>query len=422
MSLTKRFSVGLALAICLWGICSAQTYAFVNGRWFNGEAFESRTVYVADGVFVAAPPASIDSTYDLGGRYVVPPFGEAHNHNLDSDFRLQDRIRQYLLDGVFYAKMQSSIKRRIEPNRHLFNHPRTVDVAFAHAPLTGSGGHPVRLRERFFDMGRFDGLFESKSQIEGEGYIIIDSERDLRPAWTRVLALAPDFVKANLLYSEEFEERQADSLYFGQKGLNPDLLPYVVRWAHRDGLRVSVHVNTPTDFHYAIVAGVDEVNHLPFPRRGQATEERIRDEDALMASYQGTVVVTTVSLVRRNLEPEDEAWLEQAEATISDNLRILQAHGVTIAVGSDMFGDTSLDEAMYLHELEVFTNLELLKMWCENAPRTIFSERRIGQLADGYEASFLVLGGNPLEDFSQVKDIALRFKQGVDLARVLDAE
>jgi imidazolonepropionase-like amidohydrolase len=38
--------------------------------------------------------------------------------------------------------------------------------------------------------------------------------------------------------------------------------------------------------------------------------------------------------------------------------------------------------------------------------------RRIGKLAPGYEASFLVLDGNPLVDFANVQRIRLRFKQG----------
>ena len=53
-------------------------------------------------------------------------------------------------------------------------------------------------------------------------------------------------------------------------------------------------------------------------------------------------------------------------------------------------------------------------------PKTIFPERKIGHLAEGFEASFLVLEGNPLEEFDHVKDITMRFKQGVDLAGVLE--
>jgi imidazolonepropionase-like amidohydrolase len=55
-------------------------------------------------------------------------------------------------------------------------------------------------------------------------------------------------------------------------------------------------------------------------------------------------------------------------------------------------------------------------MWSEATPRAIFPGRRIGALADGYEASFLALAGDPLEDLANVRRIRLRFKQGVPLA------
>jgi imidazolonepropionase-like amidohydrolase len=45
----------------------------------------------------------------------------------------------------------------------------------------------------------------------------------------------------------------------------------------------------------------------------------------------------------------------------------------------------------------------------------ILPERRIGRLETGYEASFLVLGGDPLTDFRQVRNIRLTFKQGFRL-------
>jgi len=48
---------------------------------------------------------------------------------------------------------------------------------------------------------------------------------------------------------------------------------------------------------------------------------------------------------------------------------------------------------------------------------TIFPKRKIGRLQEGYEASFLVLSANPVNDFAAVEKIALRVKQG----RVLDA-
>lgn len=94
-----------------------------------------------------------------------------------------------------------------------------------------------------------------------------------------------------------------------------------------------------------------------------------------------------------------------------DNLQLLRRHGVRIAIGSD-HADTSLMEAMNLWSLKIFDNLTLLKMWCETTPATIFLDRRIGHLEEGYEASFLVLAKNPLEQFDHVKAITMRFKQG----------
>ena len=71
---------------------------------------------------------------------------------------------------------------------------------------------------------------------------------------------------------------------------------------------------------------------------------------------------------------------------------------------------------MYLHDLKVFSNLELLKMWCENTPRAIFPRRKIGRLQEGYEASFIVLSDNPLDSFDSVTKIKVRFKQGNPIA------
>jgi imidazolonepropionase-like amidohydrolase len=54
-------------------------------------------------------------------------------------------------------------------------------------------------------------------------------------------------------------------------------------------------------------------------------------------------------------------------------------------------------------------------MWTENGARTTFPGRKIGALREGYEASFLVLAGNPLSDLANVRRIVLAVKDGVVL-------
>jgi len=58
------------------------------------------------------------------------------------------------------------------------------------------------------------------------------------------------------------------------------------------------------------------------------------------------------------------------------------------------------------------TPAELLRMWTETTANAIFPGRKIGKLAPGYEASLLVLDGDPLVSFDNVKRIRLRVKQG----------
>jgi imidazolonepropionase-like amidohydrolase len=51
-------------------------------------------------------------------------------------------------------------------------------------------------------------------------------------------------------------------------------------------------------------------------------------------------------------------------------------------------------------------------MWTGDTVEAIFPGRRIGRLKPDYEASFLVLSGNPLVDFFNVTGITRRVKKG----------
>jgi imidazolonepropionase-like amidohydrolase len=222
----------------------------------------------------------------------------------------------------------------------------------------------------------------------------------------------PDFIKTILSHSQSFARRRETPTLFGYNGLDPQLMPRIVKQAHAAGLRVSSHVMSAADFAVAVRAGVDEINHLPGLRFEQGTDEAdylITPEDAKRAAKQGTVVVTTANLAKFSAKGEALAKVQSAQRK---NLQLLKQNGVRLAVGSDNYATTSVAEAMYLKSLDVFDNAELLRMWSVTAAQTIFPRRKIGHLREGYEASFIVLRANPLENFEHVKDIQLRFKQG----------
>ena len=394
---------------------SSKTYGFVNGQWFDGQNFRDERFYSINGVLTSKKPVRVDSVVDLTGKYVVPPFGEAHNHNVENPERIDELVRKYLQDGIFYVKNPNSLPNARTALSGKINVLTAIDVVFANGGLTASGGHPLGVVKRNLERGA-----KPEDWAEGGFYFIIDNLADLDRKWEKILAGQPDFIKTYLQYSEEFEKRKEDNAYLDWRGLNPTLLPEIVRRAHRAGLRVSTHVETATDFRNALIAGVDEINHTPGfrPERGDWTKYdssrfRVTEQDARLAARNRVVVVTTlVSAIDHALQKKEGEPFNEVRSVLVENLRLLKKHDVHLAIGSDSYRQTSLAEALNLQKLGALDNRTLLKMWCETTAVTIFPKRKIGYLKEGYEASFLVLNGNPLQDFANAQKIDRRFKQG----------
>ncbi len=396
----------------------SQAYELINGRWFDGQNFRRRKLYSVGGILTSRKPARMASVVDLKDRHVIPPFGEAHNHNVEwnSEEAFALTRRAYLEAGIFYVKNPNNLPRARAPLFGKINIPASIDVVFANGGLTATGGHPLGVVRRNLASG-------GMTEADGDGgfYFSINDLADLDSKWERILSGKPDFIKTYLQYSEEYQKRKADEAYIDWKALNPALLPEIVRRAHRARLRVSTHVETATDFHNALVAGVDEINHMPGfrPEKNDWTKYRdssrykISEADARLAARKHVVVVTTLaSTINHVLQKKEGEPYDALRALLFHNLQILKRHNVSIAIGSDSYRQTSLVEALNLHKLGVFDNRTLLKMWCEATAATIFPKRKIGQLKEGYEASFLILGGDPLQDFTNVQKIEMRFKQG----------
>jgi imidazolonepropionase-like amidohydrolase len=391
-------------------------YELRDGRWLGADGFRAGTRWAVGGRITMRRPARIDSVIDLAGRWVVPPFGEAHNHNVEysTPGRTDSLIRRYLRDGVFYVKNPGNLPRGRDSLAGRVNVPNGVDVVFANGLLTATGGHPTGLYLRNRARGAM-----TPADSDGGFLWILDSLPDLARKWPRILAGRPDFIKVVLVHSEEFARRRSDSAYFNWRGLDPALVPEVVRRAHAAGLRVSAHVETAADFHAALVGGVDEINHVPGFRGDEHTRiteparYEVTADDAKLAAARRVWVVTTLSGFSV-LDPHgpDSLTRRAADSLFVRNLRVLRAAGVPLAIGSDSYRDDSVQEAAYLATLGVFTPLELLRTWSEATPRAIFPARRVGCLDDGCEASLLLLAADPSADFASTKRIVLRMKDG----------
>src|SRR5215467_8399929 len=115
---------------------------FVGGLWFDGNGFRQATFFSVGGLLTRKKPSGTIHTVDLKGGYVVPAYGDAHNHFPDSNNTMSWANPRFLDSGVFYILNPNDIAEQSIPLRDVLGKPATVDVLFAHAGFTCPGGHP----------------------------------------------------------------------------------------------------------------------------------------------------------------------------------------------------------------------------------------------------------------------------------------
>ena len=379
-----------------------------GGLVWTGAAFEPRTLYVQDGLFVADRPATVDREVDATGRWVLPPLAEAHSHRFATSWDSASSRLDFLRSGALYVANLCNPRDSREQCRGEVGGATGIDVLFTNGGLTGTGGHPVRLYEELH-VGVYKQPHETFwEQNNDSTFFIVDDEEDLAAKWPLVLAGKPDLIKTLLSSSEEYELRRDDERYYGSKGLDPGLLPAIVERARAAGLRVATHVDTAADFRHALAARVDLVVHTPgYGARSEEDWERyaLTEADARLARELGLVHVTTSSLASR----------DAGRKLMKHNLGLLKAAGVKLAIGSDQWDDALAREREALVALELFEPAELVRVWCEDTPRALFPDRRIGRLEPGCEGSLILLGGDPLADPAHLGDVELVAKRGLVL-------
>jgi len=408
MTFTKRAIVafGLVLLACHPQPTRSDEPAteYRGGRWFDGQKFVAKTMWVTGETFAQSRPPNVGQVVELHDGFVVPPYAEGHNHWLEP--KLVDAyVQTYLREGIFYVKDQSTAPQFHDAMRSSLNSPSSVDYIAAHQGFTGPLGHPIELIVGLSQMGILPAEW-GKTFAEGDAVFVVTSEQEIDKAWPRLIAGHPDFVKLFLVHSDEYAKRRDDAaLGPKQRGLDPALVPAIVSRAHAAHLRVSAHIENAHDFHVAIAAGVDDIAHMPFVDKAQPDTYRLDPADLAAAAARGVSIATTLDWMRE----EPDAHQIQV---VHDNFAAMKHAGNTIVIGTDLFRQTASGEADFIASEHLMTNLELLQAWSVTTPRAIFRDRKIGRLADGFEASFLVLRGDPLADFAHTHDIVMRVKQG----------
>lgn len=381
---------------------SAAQIEITGAQCFDGETFVSRDLRIANGRFTDSKfKTGAAERVDLTGRWIVPPFADAHSHSFgEGQPSLEkERAANYVRDGVFYVMSQGNLPLSAADQATMgVNTAGGPDVSFANGMIISPEG-PVRgfYEAIVFPSGAFPG--RTFASLADSRYFEVPDVATLDAKWPLIRAQRSDFVKV-YLHNTERDSSISFAPFFKGTGVSPAVLKQLVLKAHSAGLRVSAHVSSAGDILAALDAKVDMLAHV--------TDGPITDAIAARVAAAGIPIATTMAFRARVMPPPAKAILE-------NNLRLLREAGANIVLGADTPPDTGVKEAAYLAATKLWTNAELLRMWTISTPKAIHPSRLLG-FSEGDEASFLVLAQDPLESWQATRTIERRMKKGVWLS------
>jgi len=398
--------------------------AFTGGQVFDGRRFVGRNICVA-GIRIVACPAQADETVELDGSYVTPPFGDAHTHHFDGPFTLGWHNSMGIESGAFYAMTMTAPTGGVLEIRDRLRGPGNVDVATSLGGLTGPDSHPAEIYEalalniRSYEeqVARADEI-HAGSRYADNAYYVVETEQDVAEKLALLLSNEPDHVKVYLRHSERYAEGWGKWGPGG--GVDPGLLPEIARLTEEAGLRLAVAVSSIEDFRASLSAEADIVTHLPCYQDTEsdpssiyydvstAEECRLSAADAEAAARIGTVGTLITTEWAKDRPDKIVDWERQ-------NVAKLRAAGATLVVATNAYGSMLTEGLIAGVEKGFFEPSDMLRMATMDTPGVIFPNRRVGCLDVGCEASFIAFAENPLEDFTAIRTIRVRVKDGQPL-------
>ena len=280
----------------------------------------------------------------------------------------------------------------------------------------------------------------------------------------------------NLLAGDEAAAKKAidflvERKYEGLKiysSIKPELVPFMTKYAHEHGLRVSGHIPAGMRAADAVDAGYDEIQHINMvllnfmpevtETRGPArfTEVARRSPDLDLSSAEvrafiarlkdrGVVVDPTVTVFENmftsrlgtpspsyamivdRMPPQVRRWFltgglpvpegmdERYRAALRkmlDMIGVLHESGVTIVAGTDALPGFALHRELELYVQAGIAPKDVLRIATLTAAQVAKRDRDLGTIEPGKLADLILVDGDPTRNISDIRRVTMVVKDG----------
>lgn len=348
---------------------NARPIAFINGTLIDGTGGapvkNGRIVFRNGEIIAVGSAAEIliprnARIIDVEGAAILPGFVNAHVHTgLDPK-----SLRDWIWAGV------TTLRDLGYPGEiHIYFHYRDLvnqdpllpNLVGAGPVVTVPDGYPIAIRN-------YPG-------------VTVTSPEDAEMQINALLDLGANVIKVAL---EDLG---------GIPTLSKEELKAIVQTAHARGIPVSAHVTKTDLLKRALEAGVDDANHM--------VQDRLPDSVIVRMVDAGMILVPT-------LHPTSGNYPDIRKIQIGNLRRFVQAGGI-VALGDD--AASSHDSiGMPIREMELMqeagmTPMQIIVAGTRNGAMVCRLLDTVGTLEPGKQADFIVVAGNPLENFAVLNEL-----------------
>ena len=423
------------------------SYLIHDARLFlgDGRVVEQGSVLVKDGKIAqifegpSPDPKALDAQAIEGaGKTLLPGLIDVHVHlganggisaaaYQKQDGALERELAAYLYSGVTTVKSAGDAVNDALQLRAKFNSGERLGAElFLVGPLfTIDGGHGTEILNAV--------PVEVRRSVEPQFLRLPHTPQEAEAQVMELHRQGVDGIKAIL-------ESGAGATHFNR--MDPQIVKAIGEAARQAGLPLVVHTGDARDISDALDAGAAGIEHGSFrqtvpddlfarmKQQGATYDPTLTVVESYAALTQGSAVPVERSLVQQAAPPELIASIKTAlgqrkgNSDIPLNLEIAKKNllaarraGVTLVTGTDSGNPLTLHGPGLHRELQLWVEAgippaEALQAATYNSARLLGASNRIGLIRSGYQATLLLVDGNPLQDISATERISLVMFKG----------